>query len=92
VIESFRSKETEKLWQTGSSRKFESITKTATRKLMMLKNATDLRDLKAPPGNHLEALKDDRKGEHSIRINDQYRVCFIFRKGNAHDVEITDYH
>jgi proteic killer suppression protein len=92
VIESFRSKETEKLWQTGSSRKFESITKAATRKLMMLNNATDLRDLKAPPGNHLEALKDDRKGEHSIRINDQYRVCFIFRKGNAHDVEITDYH
>jgi toxin HigB-1 len=92
VIESFRSKETEKLWQTGSSRKFESITKAATRKLMMLNNATDLRDLKAPPGNHLEALKDDRKGEHSIRINDQYGVCFIFRKGNAHDVEITDYH
>jgi toxin HigB-1 len=59
---------------------------------MMLNNATDLRDLKAPPGNHLEALKDDRKGEHSIRINDQYGVCFIFRKGNAHDVEITDYH
>jgi proteic killer suppression protein len=92
VIESFRSKETEKLWQTGSSRKFGSITKAATRKLMMLNNATDLRDLKAPPGNHLEVLKDDRKGEHSIRINDQYRVCFIFRKGNAHDVEITDYH
>ena len=59
---------------------------------MMLNNAADLRDLKAPPGNKLEALKNERKGQHAIRINDQYRVCFIFREGNAHHVEIVDYH
>jgi toxin HigB-1 len=92
VIESFRCKETEKLWQTGQSRKFGSIAQVAKRKLMMLNNAVDLRDLKAPPGNQLEALKDNRKGQHAIRINDQYRVCFIFREGNAHHVEIVDYH
>jgi toxin HigB-1 len=59
---------------------------------MMLNNAADLRDLKVPPGNQLELLKDDRAGQYSIRINDQYRVCFIFREGSAYDVEITDYH
>jgi toxin HigB-1 len=92
VIESFQCKETEKLWQTGRSRKFGSIAQVAKRKLVMLNNAADLRDLKVPPGNHLEALKDDRKGQHSIRINDQFRVCFIFKEGNAHHVEITDFH
>jgi toxin HigB-1 len=92
VIDSFRCKETEKLWQTGRSRKFGSIAQVAKRKLMMLNNAADLRDLKVPPGNQLEALKDERKGQHSIRINDQYRVCFIFKEGNAYNVEIVDYH
>jgi proteic killer suppression protein len=92
VIESFRCKETEKLWQTGQSGKFGSIAQVAKRKLMMLNSAADLRDLKVPPGNKLEALKDERKGQHAIRINDQYRVCFIFSEGNAHHVEIVDYH
>jgi proteic killer suppression protein len=59
---------------------------------MMLNNAADLGDLKVPPGNKLEALKDERRGQHPIRINDQYRVCFIFREGNAHHVEIIEYH
>jgi proteic killer suppression protein len=58
----------------------------------MLNNAADLRDLKSPPGNQLEALKDERKGQHSVRINRQYRVCFIWKEGNAHNVEIVDYH
>lgn len=92
MIENFRCKETEKLWQTGRSRKFVLITQVAKRKLVMLNNAADLRDLKSPPGNQLEALKDERKGQHSVRINRQYRVCFIWKEGNAHNVEIVDYH
>jgi toxin HigB-1 len=92
VIASFHCKETEKLWWTGKSRKFVAVANVAKRKLMMLNNATDLHDLKAPPGNHLEALKEDRIGQHAIRINDQFRVCFVFRKGNAYNVEIINYH
>jgi proteic killer suppression protein len=92
VVESFRCKESEKLWETGHSRKFRSIAKVAKRKLMMLNSAADLRDLKAPSNDHLETLKNDRKGQHSIRINKQYRVCFIFRKGNALNVKNCDYH
>jgi proteic killer suppression protein len=92
VIESFRCKDTEKLWKAGSSRKFGSIAKVAIRKLLMLNNAADLRDLFAPPGNQLEGLKGKRAGQHSIRINDQYRICFNFKEGKAYHVEITDYH
>jgi toxin HigB-1 len=76
VIENFRCEETEKLWQTGRSRKFTLIAQVAKRKLVMLNNATDLRDLKSPPGNQLEALKNERKGQHSIRINRQYSSLF----------------
>ena len=64
----------------------------ARRKLKMLDDATSLNDLAAPPRNRLEALRGDRKGQHSIRINDQYRICFEWRDGDAHDVEIVDYH
>jgi len=65
---------------------------TARRKLRILSNAQDLRDLRIPPGNRLEALRGDREGQHSIRINDQYRICFVWRQGEAYQVEIVDYH
>lgn len=69
-----------------------NIKKTALRKLDMLHFATSLEDLRIPPGNRLEALKGARKGQYSIRVNDRYRVCFVFEAGNAYEVEITDYH
>ena len=75
-----------------SVREFQSIERAALRKLAMLDSATELRDLAAPPGNRLESLRGDRKGEYSIRINDQWRICFLWREGNAYSVEITDYH
>ena len=68
------------------------IQKKARRKLRMLNNAQSLADLRSPPGNRLEALRGSRQGQHSIRVNDQWRVCFVWRNGNAHDVEIVDYH
>ena len=93
MIQVFRGKETEKVWNEDHSRKLPGqIQDTALRKLQMLNAATVLSDLKAPPNNHLEALKDDRKGQHSIRINRQWRVCFRWREGNAYDVEIVDFH
>jgi toxin HigB-1 len=92
VIKSFRSRETEQLHRREPVRRFKSIERVALRKLRQLDAATQLRDLASPPGNHLEALHGDRRGQHSIRINDQWRVCFIWRNGDACDVEITDYH
>ena len=84
--------ETEQLWKEGQSRKFSSIAKIALGKLLMLNNAHELRDLFAPPSNQLEKLKGDRAGQYSIRINDQYRICFHFHEGEAQNVEIVDYH
>jgi len=72
--------------------RFQSVERAALRKLEMLHAATQLRQLTAVPGNRLEALKGDRRGQHSIRINDRFRICFVWRAGNAYDVEITDYH
>jgi proteic killer suppression protein len=93
VIESFSDPETEKIFKGIVSRKLPlTIQKTARRKLVYLDDAEDLRDLFAPPGNRLEALHGKREGQHSIRINDQYRICFKWLKGKARDVEITDYH
>jgi proteic killer suppression protein len=93
VIISFADKETERFYVTGKSRRYPaSLFKVALRKLDYLNRAKSLRDLQAPPGNHLEALKADRKGKHSIRINDQYRIVFSYRDGDAADVEIKDYH
>lgn len=93
MIESFADAETEKVFKGVVSRKLPfPIQKTARRKLVYLDDADDLRDLFAPPGNRLEALHGDREGQHSIRINDQYRICFKWSKGKARDVEITDYH
>jgi toxin HigB-1 len=92
VIKSFRSKETQLLQSRQRVTRFRGFERVAQRKLRQLDIATELRDLTSPPGNHLEALKGDRGGQHSIRINDQWRICFVWRAGDAYDVEIVDYH
>jgi proteic killer suppression protein len=92
VIKSFRCADTRALFETGTSKRFGAISIVATRKLTHLDAAATLAFLKSPPGNHLEALKGDRKGQHSIRINDQWRVCFRWTTGGPEDVEIADFH
>ena len=92
MIRSFRSKDTAALFDDVAVRRFQSIERPARRKLLYLHRARVLQDLNAPPGNRLEALKGDRRGQHSIRINDQWRICFTWKDGDAHDVEIVDYH
>jgi proteic killer suppression protein len=93
MIKSFKSKETEKVYlREGSSKLPRDIQQVALRKLRMINNATNLNDLRIPPANRLEKLIGDRVGQHSIRINDQWRICFTWQEGNASDVEITDYH
>ena len=92
MIKSFKDGETERLYETGRSRRFAAFRKVALRKLDMLNAASDLKDLRSPPGNRLEALKGDRKGQHSIRINDQWRICFVWSDHGAENVEIVDYH
>jgi proteic killer suppression protein len=92
VIRSFRCKETEQLFQRQQSRGFGNIGAVARRKLRMLDDAEKLEDMAAVPGNRLESLGGDRKGQHSIRINGQWRICFLWRKGAAESVEIVDYH
>jgi len=93
VIQDFRCKETEKIWKgKGSRRSPADIQRVALRKLTQLSAAEKLDDLRVPPGNRLEALKGNRAGRHSIRINDQWRICFVWKDGHAHEVEIVDYH
>ncbi|MDH3691878.1 MAG: type II toxin-antitoxin system RelE/ParE family toxin [Gammaproteobacteria bacterium] len=93
MIKSFRCRETEAIWQGTVSRRLpRGIQQTARRKLRMLNNARALNDLRIPPANRLEALKGKRRGQHSIRINDQWRLCFEWRAGDAYNVEIVDYH
>jgi proteic killer suppression protein len=93
MIRSFQSRETEKVFHREFSKRLPAdIQSTALRKLWVLDAATDLGDLRVPPNNRLEALKGSRHGEHSIRINDQWRICFRWRSGDAYDVEIVDYH
>ena len=93
MINSFKCKETEKLFNGKfSSRLPQSIQRLVSRKLEYLASAGELEDLRSPPGNRLEALKDDRTGQHSIRINDQWRICFVWRDNDAYEVEIVDYH
>jgi len=93
VIESFADSETEKVYKGLVSRKLPTtIQRTARRKLLYLDEAEDLRDLLAPPGNRLEKLHGDRAGQYSIRINEQWRICFYWEAGKAREVEIVDYH
>ena len=92
MIRSFADKDTEALFHGERVRKFVKIEGPARRKLEALDAAINVEDLRAPPGNRLEALKGDRKGQHSIRVNDQFRVCFRWLDGHAYQVEITDYH
>jgi len=93
MIQGFKGREAERIWRGEASRKLPlGIQRTARRKLRMLNNAQTLDDLTVPPGNRLEALKGERAGQHSIRINQQWRICFVWQDGHAFDVEVVDYH
>ena len=92
MIHSFLSAETEALFQSRAVPRFRNIERVARRKLLQLHAATLLDTLKVPPGNRLEALTRERRGQHSIRINGQWRICFVWRVDGAHHVEIVDYH
>ena len=93
MIESFADQETEKIFRGQVSRKLPiTIQRTARRKLLYLEDADDLRDLRSPPGNRLEQLRGDRAGQYSIRINDQWRICFTWQNNKAQQVRIEDYH
>ena len=92
MIRSFSCKQTQALYEGGRPKKFRAIQRVAERKLTQLDAANNLEFLRSPPGNRLEALKGDRSGQHSIRINNQYRLCFIWTDNGPEDVEIVDYH
>lgn len=92
MIRSFRDTEAQKLFNDEFSKRYQAIERTAQRKLTMLDEAETLQDLAVLPGTRLEALTKDRKGQHSIRINDQFRICFSWKDGNAENVEIVGYH
>ena len=93
VIQSFADAETERVWRRERVRHFGSdLQRMANRKLLIIDAAETLNDLRVPPGNRLEQRRGDRAGQHSIRINDQWRICFRFQDGDAYDVEICDYH
>jgi len=92
VIKTFKCKDTEKLFNDLNVKRFSNISKIARIKLEVLNAAVSLNNLRVPPGNRLEQLKGNRKGQHSIRINDQWRICFIWKGEDATDVEIIDYH
>jgi len=92
LIRSFADRETRALFERGRSRRFGAIAGAIVRKLEQIDAATRLDDLRVPPGNRLEELSGDRKGQYSIRVNDQYRLCFRWEGEDAYDVEVTDYH
>ena len=93
MIKTFADRRTKDLYETGSAKRFPAdVAKRAGRKLEYVDLATTLEDLRTPPGNRLHALEGDRKGQHSISINDQWRICFKWKAGDAYDVEIADYH
>jgi toxin HigB-1 len=92
MIQSFKDADSAELFQARKNRRWQNIKVVALRKLDLIHAAVLLTDLQVPPGNHLEALSGDREGRHSIRINDKYRICFLWKDDGAHDVEIVDYH
>jgi proteic killer suppression protein len=92
VIRSFAEKRTRELFETGESRRWNSIARVAVRKLVQIDSVIPLSELNVPPGDRLEALKGDRAGQHSIRVSDQWRVCFRGENDGVYDVEIADYH
>ncbi len=92
MIRSFADKDTERLFSDERVRRFQAFERQARRKLLLIDAAADVNDLRVPPGNRLEALSGDRDGQHSIRINRQWRICFRWQDGDAYDVEIVDYH
>ncbi len=94
MIKSFADEETRRFWETGKSAKRPpaNLRNVAKRKLLILDGSASLEDLRIPPGNQLHPLAGDRAGQHAIRINDQFRICFLWRDGDSYDVEITDYH
>jgi len=92
MIQSFKDDWTRELYESGSARHWANIRAVAQRKLDQIDTASSLDDLRSPPGNRLEALKRDRSGQYSIRINDQFRICFVWKDDGAHNVEIADYH
>ena len=92
MIRSFKDRDTARLFDDELVARFRAIERQARRKLLYLHRARTIHDLSVPPGNRLEALRGNRKGQHSIRINDQRRICFRWKDGDAHDVEIVDYH
>lgn len=92
MIQGFRCRDTQALFETGRNRRFKSILKVATRKLTLLDAAQTLEFLRSPPGKRLEALRGDRSGQYSIRVNDQFRICFRWTDKGPTDVEIVDYH
>lgn len=92
MIRSFADKDTQRLFNDERVRRYQAYERQARRKLLLLDAASSLDDLRVPPGNHLEALSGDRAGQHSIRINKQWRICFRWENGDACDVEIVDYH
>jgi proteic killer suppression protein len=92
VIRTFADKDTAALFQRIRVKKFQQIAEVALRRLVQIDSAAELRDLASPPANRLEALRGDRRGQYSVRVNDQYRVCFRWKDGDAYEVEIADYH
>jgi proteic killer suppression protein len=92
LIRSFRNKDTESIFHQRRVKVFQQVGAVALRRLVQIDSAEELRDVASPPANRLEALKGDRAGQYSVRINDQYRICFRWKDGDAYDVEITDYH
>jgi toxin HigB-1 len=92
MIKSFADRGTEKLFHDHPVRRFQGFERVARRKLLMVQHAKELQDLRSPPENRLEALKGNREGQYSICINDQWRICFLWKDGDAYDVEIIDYH
>lgn len=92
MIQSFKDADTQQLFEARSNKRWAAIKAVALRKLDQIEASSNLTDLSVPPGNRLEALKRDRAGRHSIRINDRYRICFTWKTDGAHEVEVTDYH